>query len=94
MWQWNSQMPGLSATKRIRKLPPGRTVTTSRIIGIAGTAGVDAFWTKLPAFSSERDTSWKLCPCRWKGCLPMSLLLRTISTICPRSRICALALTP
>ena len=74
---------GLSALNLRTMFPIGRTIKVSRLIGTAANVSLPAY---LPASSSERAAAWKAWPWRWKGCLPVSLLLRMISitSLCSR----------
>ena len=71
-------LSGLSALKRKTILPIGRTIKVSRLIGTAANVSLP---TNSPACPFERAAAWKAWPWRWKGCLPVSLLLRMISII-------------
>lgn len=77
-------VPGLSATNRNTMKPCGFKTTVSLRMGICGkSASVTFESAKKPASSSDRQTTWKLCPCKWKGCLPVSSLSTTIWTTWP-----------
>ena len=59
----------------------------SLLIGTAGkSADVTLDSSNVPASSSDRQRTWKLCPWRWKGWRPGSMLLTTMSTIWSFSR--------
>lgn len=78
--------PGLSATNRNTMKPIGFKTTVSRFMGTGGkSASVTLESANRPASSSDRQTTWKLWPCRWNGCLPVSALSTTTWTTWPRA---------
>lgn len=76
-------LSGLSALNLRTMFPIGRTIKVSRLIGTAANVSLPTYF---PASLSERAAAWKAWPWRWKGCLPVSLLLRMISitSLCSR----------
>lgn len=65
--QWCTQMPGLSATKRMRAQPPALTDTTSRRTKLGP-------YSASPSGSPLLSTIHRSWPCRWKGCSPRCVL--------------------
>ena len=91
MAKGKGDLSGLSALNRRTMFPIGCTINVSLFIGTAANVSLPAY---LPASSLERAAAWKAWPWRWKGCLPVSLLLTTISIMSLCCRTWGLELRP